>query len=202
MNIILIGYRGTGKSTVGRKLADTLNIPFYDTDELIQKRTGRVIKEIVEEGGWGSFREEEKKIIRGLSSVRESVIATGGGAVMDEENLNVLRKKGVFIWLTADVRTIIERMEKDKISDEQRPSLSKDDLYKETANMLEMRMPVYRQLADFTVDTSEKDIDVVADEVCLFSSEFKFQSSKFPTQNSEPRTQNSEPRTRNSKLRR
>ncbi len=166
MNVVLIGYRGTGKSTVGRKIADILKMPFYDTDELVRKRTGRVIKEIVEEGGWGSFRKEEKKIIRRLSSVRGSVIATGGGAVMDEGNLNILRKRGVFIWLTADVGTMIERMEKDKISDEQRPSLSKDDLYRETADMLELRMPVYSDLADFTVDTSGKDIDGVAGEIC------------------------------------
>jgi len=166
VNVVLIGYRGTGKSTVGRKIADILKMPFYDTDELVRKRTGRVIKEIVEEGGWGSFRKEEKKIIRRLSSVRGSVIATGGGAVMDEGNLNILRKRGVFIWLTADVGTMIERMEKDKISDEQRPSLSKDDLYRETADMLELRMPVYSDLADFTVDTSGKDIDGVAGEIC------------------------------------
>ena len=168
MNIILIGYRGTGKSTVGKKIAKSLQIPFYDTDKLIKKRTGRIIREIVEERGWGVFREEEKEVIRKLSSVRESVIATGGGAVMDEENLNILKKKGVFIWLTADIRTIIERMEKNKVSDEQRPSLSKGDLYGETANMLEMRIPVYRQLADFIVDTSKKDIDEVVNEVCKF----------------------------------
>lgn len=173
VNVVLIGYRGTGKSTVGRKIAHTLNRPFYDTDEMIQKRTGKVIKEIVEEGGWESFRKEEKKIIRKLSAVRGSVIATGGGAVMDEGNLKILRKRGVFIWFTADVRTIIERMEKDKISHEQRPSLSKDDLYRETVNMLELRMPVYSDLADFTVDTSEKDIDEVAGEICrILSSEF------------------------------
>ena len=180
VNIILIGYRGTGKSTVGKKIAESLQIPFYDTDELIKKHTGRIIREIVEERGWESFREEEKKVIRELSSVRESVIATGGGAVMDEENLNILKKKGVFIWLTADVRTIIERMENDKVSDEQRPSLSKGGLYRETADMLEMRIPVYRQLADFIVDTSKKNINEVVDEVCLFS-------SKFPTKNSKLR---------------
>jgi shikimate kinase len=70
VNVVLIGYRGTGKSTVGRKIAHTLNRPFYDTDEMIQKRTGKVIKEIVEEGGWESFRKGEKKIIRKLSAVR------------------------------------------------------------------------------------------------------------------------------------
>jgi len=85
---------------------------------------------------------------------------------MDEGNLTILKRRGFFIWLTADVGTIIERMEKDKISDEQRPSLSKDDLYRETADILAMRMPVYSDLADFTVDTSGKNIDRVAREIC------------------------------------
>jgi len=168
VNIVLIGYRGTGKSTVGRKVAERLQIPFYDTDELVKKQTGKTISEIVEEKGWESFRREEKEVIRRLSTIRKSVIATGGGAVMDEENLNILKKEGVFIWLFADVRTIIGRMGSDKISGEQRPSLSDSDLYKETSDMLEMRMSIYRQLADFIVDTSKKDINEVVDQVCRF----------------------------------
>ncbi len=173
MNIVLIGYRGTGKSTVGRRIARTLNKSFYDTDEMIQKRDGRVIKEIVEEDGWEFFRKEEKKVIGKLSSVRGSVIATGGGAVMDKKNLNILRRRGFFVWLTADVETIIKRIQKNNISYEQRPSLSQDDLYKETINILEERTPIYKKLADFTVDTSGKNIAGVEKEICSFLG-FKF----------------------------
>ncbi len=165
MNIILIGYRGTGKSIVGRKIAERLQVPFHDTDELVKEHTGRTIREIVEEKGWESFRKEERKIIRKLSAVKKSVIATGGGAIMDAENQDTLRKMGVFVWLSADVGTIIERMGRDEVSSEQRPSLSDNDLYRETVDMLEMRTPIYRRLADLTIDTSERSIDEIVDEI-------------------------------------
>ena len=173
VNIILIGYRGTGKSIVGKKIAKRLQIPFHDTDELVKEHTGRTIREIVEEKGWEAFRKEEKEVIKRLSTAEECVIATGGGAVMDEENLDVLKKKGVFVWLSANVGTIIERMGRDGVSSEQRPSLSDNDLYRETVDMLEMRTPIYRRLADFIIDTSKRNIDEIVDGVCLFSSEFK-----------------------------
>lgn len=168
VNIVLTGYRCTGKSTVGRRLAERLQVSLYDTDELIKRQTGETIAEIVEKGGWEAFRKEEKEIIRGLSTIKGSVIATGGGVVMDKENRNILKKIGTIVWLTADIRTTIERMRKDENSNEQRPSLSDNNLYKETSDILEMRIPVYRQLADLTVDTSEKDIDEIMDDICRF----------------------------------
>ena len=168
MNIVLTGYRCTGKSTVGRRLAERLRVSFCDTDELIKRRTGETVAEIVKKGGWGAFRKEEKEIIRGLSTIKGSVIATGGGVVMDEENRNILKEIGTVVWLTADIRTTIERMKKDENSNEQRPSLSDNNLYKETSDILEMRIPVYRRLADLTVDTSEKDIDEITDDICRF----------------------------------
>jgi shikimate kinase len=168
VNIVLTGYRCTGKSTVGRRLAERLQLPLFDTDELIKRQTGETIAEIVEKGGWGAFRKEEKEIIRGLSTIKGSVIDTGGGVVMDKENRNILKKIGTIVWLTADIRTTIERMRKDENSNEQRPSLTDNNLYKETSDILEMRIPVYRQLADLTIDTSEKDIDEVVDDICRF----------------------------------
>lgn len=168
VNIVLTGYRCTGKSTVGRRLAERLRVSFYDTDELIKRQTGKTVAEIVEKGGWRAFRKEEKEIIRGLSAIEGSVIATGGGVVMDEENRNILKEIGTVVWLTADIRTTIERMRKDENSNEQRPSLSDNNLYKETSDILEMRTPIYRQLADLTIDTSEKDIDEIMDDICRF----------------------------------
>ncbi|MBE9546675.1 MAG: shikimate kinase [Proteobacteria bacterium] len=180
MNIVLIGYRGTGKSIIGRRIAERLQIPFYDTDELIKKHTGKTIREIVEEKGWEAFRKEEKETIKRLSTVKKSVIATGGGAVMDEENLDVLKKMGVFVWLSADVGTIIERMGRDKVSGEQRPALSDNDLYRETVDVLEMRTPIYRRLADITIDTSKKSIDEIVDEVCRFFKKHNYSATKSP----------------------
>jgi len=141
-------------------------MPFYDTDELVKNHTGKTIREIVEEKGWETFRKEEKAVVRGLSSLVDTVIAAGGGAVVDAENREALKQKGLFLWLTADVRTIVERMENDRVAGEQRPPLSSDALEKETSEILKKRTPIYRQLADFTIDTSGKEIDAIADEAC------------------------------------
>ena len=141
-------------------------MPFYDTDELVKNHTGKTIREIVEEKGWETFRKEEKAVVRGLSSLVDTVIAAGGGAVVDAENREALKQKGLFLWLTADVRTIVERMENDRVVGEQRPPLSSDALEKETSEILKKRTPIYRQLADFTIDTSGKEIDAIADEAC------------------------------------
>ena len=93
-NIILIGYRCTGKTSVGRKLAKKLKLPFYDTDPMITDRIGTTIKAWVEEKGWESFRQEEKAIIKGIASLKPGVISLGGGAVMDSENREIIKIHG------------------------------------------------------------------------------------------------------------
>jgi shikimate kinase len=166
MKIILIGYRCAGKTSVGREIAKRLGVPFYDTDELIQSNTGKTIREIVDTEGWDAFRREERAVIKRLPSRADAVIAAGGGAIMDTENRNALKRNGFCIWLTVDVRTIIERMTNDQASNEQRPPFSSDGLGRETVEILAVREPVYQALADCIVDTSGKEINVVTDEVC------------------------------------
>ena len=151
---------------MGRKISERFQIPFYDTDELVKKHTGKTIREIVEEEGWESFRKEEKAVVRGLSFLGDKVISAGGGAVMDAENREALKRNGLFLWLTADVRTIVERMKNDRAGGEQRPPLSNDGMERETSEIFQKRTPIYRQLAHFTIDTSGKEIDAIADEVC------------------------------------
>lgn len=166
MKIILIGYRCTGKTSVGKGVAVRLGVPFYDTDDLIQRHVGKTVKEIVDEEGWDAFRAAEKAIIKQLPSFADAVIAVGGGAVMEAENRGVLRHNGFCVWLTADLKTIVERMKNDKASAAQRPPLSDDGMERETAKILELRKPVYQKLADCTVDTAGKGIDAITDEVC------------------------------------
>ncbi|MDI6777233.1 MAG: shikimate kinase [Syntrophales bacterium] len=168
MNVVLIGYRCTGKSSVGERLSQVLHLPFYDTDTLIEKLTGKTIQTMVSENGWEFFREKEREIIKSLATTEESVIATGGGAVMDQENVNILKKNGVLVWLAADVDTIIERMQADADSTKRRPPLSRDDFIQETINVLEERIPVYRRLADFSVDTAGEGIDEIVEQICRF----------------------------------
>ncbi len=127
MNIILIGYRCTGKTSVGKRMAEKLGIPFYDTDALVIKRIGKTIQEWVEEKGWESFRQEEKEVIKEISSLAPAVIALGGGAVLEPENREILNQMGLVLWLTADVQTIIERMNADPNNMVMRPHLSEKD---------------------------------------------------------------------------
>jgi len=171
MKIILIGYRCTGKTTVGKGLAERLGIPFIDTDLLVEKATGKTIREMTEERGWPFFREKEREAIKSLTALGKSVIAPGGGAVMDAENAALLKKEGILIWLVADEKTILERMLADAASASQRPRFSGQELREEIRETLSVRTPVYSCLADFSVDTDILSIDEVIDRICRFLAE-------------------------------
>jgi shikimate kinase len=164
-NIILIGYRGTGKTSVGRKLAEKMKLPFYDTDQLLTDRIGKTIKAWVEEKGWASFREEEKKVIQEISAQAPGIVSLGGGAVMDPENCKTIRQMGRIIWLTAGLQTILERMKSDPLNQDNRPALSDQDWENEAKDLLLKRSPVYRQLADFSIDTEGKTVETIAEEL-------------------------------------
>jgi shikimate kinase len=168
VHIVLIGYRGTGKSAVGKMLADKLRLPFYDTDELVERETGMSIRDMVAKKGWAYFRKRERGIIRKLARLQRGVIATGGGAVMDEGNCGILKKHGLLIWLRADVMTMVERMRNDAASEQRRPSFFDDDIFRETEDVLKERLPVYGRLSDFSLDTKGKNIDEVVNAVCEF----------------------------------
>jgi shikimate kinase len=166
MKIILIGYRCTGKTSVGKRIAERLGISFCDIDDLIQAEAGMTIAEIVAAGGWKAFRQRERAIIKALPSSSVGIIAVGGGAVVDAMNRTVLKKLGSCVWLTADVKTIVERIRADQGSDAKRPPLSRNGLEQETVTILRERTPLYEALADFVVATTGKKIDTIADEVC------------------------------------
>ncbi|MFZ3115478.1 MAG: shikimate kinase [Syntrophales bacterium] len=151
--IILIGYRCTGKTTIGKELADRLGLNFIDTDVLAEAKAGMTIQEMISKKGWDFFREKEREAIRTLNALGKSVVATGGGAILDESNAVFLKKEGVLIWLVAGEETILKRMRGDAVTFSQRPPLSSDELSNEIATTVAMRTPLYRRLADFTVNT-------------------------------------------------
>lgn len=171
LNLILIGYRAAGKTAVGKRLAAKLGVPFCDTDELISRRTGRSVRAIVAEKGWEAFRREERIVIKGLTFMNGSVIALGGGALMNPENLELLKGKGIFIWLNADAATIVERMAADGATGEQRPPLTEGDPLSETAALLKEREPVYRVVSDWIVDTAGRTVEETADEIIKLAGE-------------------------------
>jgi shikimate kinase len=164
MNFILIGFRASGKTSVGKKLSGLLGLPFYDTDMLIRQRTGKTVRQMVLEGGWPAFRQAERAAVASLAGKEEAVIALGGGAVMDPVNVEVLKPRGFFIWLQADEETIQERLKGDRTSAEQRPALSISGNGDEE-EILRRRIPLYEAIADLTVDTTGVSVEAVAEEI-------------------------------------
>jgi shikimate kinase len=165
MNIVLIGYRGTGKTAVGRKLADRLNLAFFDADDLVEKRFGQSIAEMVAAAGWALFREREREMIRELSESDHAVIATGGGAILDPGNVARLKHNGRLVWLRADAQTVLERLQAEP-DVRRRPSLTGAGPAEETADVMQARQPFYSKAADLCVDTSGKSLEQVVDEIC------------------------------------
>ena len=165
MNIILIGYRCSGKTSVGKITASRAGMSFYDTDDLIKKSAGKSIEEIVEQDGWKRFREIEKDVIRYASELKNAVIATGGGAVTDEDNITNLRQNGYVVWLEGDADILMKRMEKDMGAGNARPSLTGVNPVAETEKVLEMRDPLYRKAADLVINTDKLSLDDVAERV-------------------------------------
>jgi shikimate kinase len=165
MNIILIGYRCSGKTSVGKILAERAGMAFYDTDDLIKKSAGKSIEEIVEKDGWERFREIEKTVIRDVSQLGNTVIATGGGVVTDEDNITNLKRNGYIVWLEVDADILMTRMEKDMCAGNTRPSLTGINPVAETKKVLEMRNPLYRKAADLVIDTGRLSLDDVAERI-------------------------------------
>lgn len=167
MNIVLIGYRGTGKTAVGKALSKRLGRQFYDADLFLEEKLGRTISDIVASEGWPFFREREKEVLREISATKSCIIATGGGAVMDKDNVRSLGKNGSFVLLKADIDTMIQRIQSDESSSQQRPDLLGSDIYEETRALLKQRMPVYEEVADFSLDTTNLTVDEVVEKILV-----------------------------------
>ena len=156
MNIVLIGYRGTGKSTVGRLLAARWGREFVSTDTEIVKRAHRTIPEIVAQNGWEYFRDLESDICKELAARDQLVIDTGGGAILRAQNVEALKKTGTVFWLTASVETIAKRIG----GDNQRPSLTGTKSFvDEIQDVLRERMPKYQAAADHVIATDDRSIN-------------------------------------------
>ncbi|MEW6668184.1 MAG: shikimate kinase [Thermodesulfobacteriota bacterium] len=149
MNIVLIGYRCSGKSSVGRSLATELQRAFVDTDAMVEERAGRSIREIVVHDGWSRFRELEKRAVQEATALDNRVISTGGGVVAEEVNRAALKLNGWVVWLRAGADIIRSRMSHDK----GRPTLTAGDPMEEVDEVLKLRTPLYERTADETVDT-------------------------------------------------
>jgi shikimate kinase len=154
-NIVLIGYRAVGKSTIGALLAARLGRPFVDLDAVFEAEAGQSIAAFVEQAGWPAFRQREQELVRRYAGQRGLVIATGGGVVLAPENIALLRASGRLIWLKAAPATIRARLHQDPRQVSDRPSLTGQGTVAEIDAVLAAREPLYAAAADLTLEVDE-----------------------------------------------
>jgi len=160
-NIFLIGPMGVGKTTIGRHLARQLNREFVDSDQEIENRTGAAISLIFEIEGEEGFRRREAAVIEELSQGDGRVVATGGGAILQEANRRLMRSRGTVVYLSASLETQLKRTARNR----NRPLLDNDDPRGTLESLMKVREPLYRQEADLTVSTDNRTPQAVAREI-------------------------------------
>lgn len=160
-SIVLVGLMGCGKSSVGRRLATRLELPFVDADEEIERAAGKSISDIFAEHGEAHFRDGERKVIQRLLADGPKVLATGGGAYMNEETRANIRRSAISIWLKAELAVLMRRVAKRN----NRPLLKNEDPEAVMRRLIETRYPVYAE-ADITVDSRDVAHEVIVAE-CL-----------------------------------
>ncbi|MEJ5300728.1 MAG: shikimate kinase [Thermodesulforhabdaceae bacterium] len=164
-SLALVGYRATGKTTVGKILAHRLGWNFLDMDELLVKRFGMTISDWVSLYGWNSFRDEEMRLLKDLAVEKQVVLATGGGVVERAENRELLKKNFFVVWLKCSSEEILNRLKKDEKSFKYRPSLTELGLFNEIVHVLLVREPLYREVAHVSVDVNGKNPEMVSEEI-------------------------------------
>lgn len=162
MNIVLTGLRGSGKTHIGKILAEKMHRPFIDIDEEIKKTTGEKIADFVKNKGWEAFREIENKITTRAAASTDAVIATGGGTVTNEKNTENLKRNGVIVLLICDMKTLRKRLQ----NDTSRPPLkNKGNFLDEIETIWKERKELYLKIADFTINTGENDPNKTAENI-------------------------------------
>ena len=158
MNIYLVGYRCSGKTTLGRALAAHIGWGFVDMDAQLAAEQGLSIAEMVRRKGWPAFRAAERELLARLARISDQVVGTGGGVILDPANVATMRFSGKVIWLRCRPETIGRRMSADPLTVDQRPALTGKGVMAEIKSVLDEREPLYRAAADITVDTDEIDV--------------------------------------------
>lgn len=166
MNIVLIGFRGTGKSSIAELVALCTNRTVFCVDDEVEKRAGLAISQIVQRHGWERFWELEAEVCAEAGAMKNMVIDAGGGVVQRPENVAALKTHGTFFWLTAEPETIKTRIKHDG----GRPSITgKKSFLEEVEEVLEARLPLYEAAADHVIPTDGRSLAQVADEVVAIS---------------------------------
>lgn len=160
-NIVLIGFMGSGKTSMGRFLSRELDYDFFDTDKELENVTGLKVNQIVKKYGKIRFASEERLIVKKLAAMENTIIATGGGFIDNEENINALKDGSVFVFLDVDDEVIIDRLKRRKV----RPFTEKGSLPELVRKTYGARRPVYERYADITVNTTDHTLEEAAEEI-------------------------------------
>lgn len=165
-NLVLCGFMGSGKSTIGRQLSEKLGMRFIDTDTYIEQKEGMTISRIFEEKGEDYFRSLELEVCKELSKLQGSVISTGGGTMLKDCNVKELKKNGVVFLLNVSSNTVLSRLK----SDSTRPLLQREDKEKAVKNLLSQRIPLYNRAADYVIDAEESPRKVCIEIMNIYNS--------------------------------
>lgn len=165
MRVLLIGYRGTGKTTAARLTAERLGCPFFDVDTRIEEKSGKTVKDIFAEDGESVFRDIEDEVLRELLGIDPVVVSTGGGTLLRVPNRQLAKGCDVVAWLEASPEAIWKRMEADPQNAQRRPNLTSKGGLEEVRELLAVRTPVYIECATARIATEGKSPEQVAAEV-------------------------------------
>lgn len=165
MNLFLIGYRGSGKTTVAAELARRLGWLWIDADALLEQQAGKTIKEIFDQVGEAAFRDLESSVVNELAKLDRHIIALGGGAILREQNRQALAGRGKFVWLQASPEVLGSRIAGDATTQARRPNLTASGGVDEIRRLLVERTPLYAACADLKVDAQRGSPDQIASQI-------------------------------------
>lgn len=165
MNLYLIGYRGSGKTTVARLASTLLAQPWVDADEELERQAGKTIREIFAESGEEHFRELESQVLADLAQGPHRIVALGGGIILRETNRQLLKRSGKVVWLRARPETLLARIQADPTTADRRPQLTSTGGLEEIKRLLAERTPLYATCADYVVDVDELTPEEVAERI-------------------------------------
>ncbi len=165
MNLFLIGYRCSGKTTIGQSIARTIGWSFVDSDIRVTKACGKSIRDIIDTEGWDAFRRLERSILAQICTTDRQVVATGGGVVLDADNVTAMQASGTIIWLSATAETIQKRMLQDENTGDFRPALTDKGRMAEIEDMLLERNPYYENAGDFSIRTDNVPVNEITQKI-------------------------------------
>lgn len=164
-HVYLTGYRGSGKSSVGRLLAKRTGRPWIDLDDEIERESGREIRDIFAKEGEAGFREIEQAVLERVAGMPAQIVSLGGGAVLREANRKRIRDTGICIWLRIDAPTALRRLGRDRSTPSRRPALTSLPLRSEIETLLAQREPLYREVADHEIETRGQRVTTIVQRV-------------------------------------